>query len=141
MKKPARFPMNDKEKKRMTGRKIIRSAFFTAVMGSTALAMPGAFAQSVPTTLQTGTVAEAAVLAVQNRKKLNVGLAHGGFSALSGQPLTFKTYWNYDRFIFLGEVRVYKASDKEMSTPLEVIRVQRGEPTVWTPSALSLIHI
>ena len=134
----AHFQNSDKEIKKMTSRRIIRTAFFTAVMSTSALALPGAgsaYAQSVPSLLKTGTVAQAAVSTVQSRQKLNVGLAHGGFTALPNQVLTFKTYWNYDRFVFLGEVRVYKGSDKELSTPLEVIPVKKGEPTQWTPKA------
>ena len=134
----ARFQNSDKEQKKMTSRRIIRTAFFTTVMSTSALALPGggsAHAQTVPSLLKSGAVAQAAVLTVQSRQKLNIGLAHGGFTASPGQPLTFKTYWNYDRFILLGEVRVFKAADKEMSTPIEVIRVNKGKPTQWTPTS------
>ena len=114
-----------------TAKMITRTALLSFALSTTALI--SATAHASPDTLTPPSLVQSNLTIDQTAPKLNVGLAHGGFTALPTQVLTFKTYWNYDRFIFLGEVRVFKASDKELSTPLEVIPVKRDEPTQWTP--------
>ena len=133
----------------------LRPAFLTVVLGSTALIPAVAHAQSVPVGSSDVSLTQEAAVASRSTQKLNVGLAQGGFAAVANQPLTFKTYWNYDSLIYIGEVRVFDKDDTSLSNPLKTIRVERDAPTVWTPTGrvgqeylyvlrvynLSLIHI
>jgi Bacterial Ig-like domain len=66
---------------------------------------------------------------------LNVGLSHGGFSAMPGAPVAFTTYWNYDGSIKQAVVRVFKASDKWLDNPIATVDVSRTGSTSWTPDA------
>ena len=110
-----------------------RPVFLTLALGSTALIPAIAQAQTAPLTGSEGSLTQAAVSA-KSSQKLNVGLAQGGFAALPNQPLTFKTYWNYDSLIQFGELRVFRKSDTDLINPIAAIQVDRDAPTVWTPT-------
>ena len=108
-----------------------RAAFLSLIMSTTALV--SATAQTAPVASNAPSVTQNMLRVGQVEPKLNIGLAHGGFNAISGQVLTFKTYWNYDGFIARADVLVYHAHDTEHRTPLDVLPVSKGQPTVWTP--------
>ncbi|MEO9969599.1 MAG: TonB-dependent receptor [Hyphomonadaceae bacterium] len=112
----------------------LRPAFLTIVLGSTALIPAAAHAQLTSVGSSDASLTQEAAVASRSAQKLNVGLAQGGFAALANQPLTFKTYWNYDSLIYIGEVRVFDKDDTSLSNPLKTIRVERDAPTVWTPT-------
>lgn len=116
-----------------TNKMSVRPLFLSIALGSTALLPIPALADQVRTYVQNTNIVQAVSATSQPQRMLNVGLAHGGFTALPKQPLTFKTYWNYDSFILIGEVRVYAENDLQMSNPLDVIKINRETPTVWTP--------
>ena len=111
-----------------------RPVFLTLALGSTALIPAIAQAQTAPLAGTEGNLTQAAAVSAKSSQKLNVGLAQGGFAALPNQPLTFKTYWNYDSLIRFGEVRVFRKSDTYLSNPVASITVKRDAPTVWTPT-------
>ena len=108
-----------------------RVTLLTFIMSTTALV--GAHAQTAPALSGPPTLTQTSLAAEQIVPKLNIGLAHGGFHAIPGQVLTFKTYWNYDGQISKGEVRIFDVRDIDRKDPLDVISVSKETPTVWTP--------
>ena len=66
---------------------------------------------------------------------LNAGLAHGGFHALPGEPVIFRTYWNYDSSINWAAIRIFRSDDIHMDEPVAVIAISKDAPTMWTPDA------
>lgn len=111
-----------------------------ALMGTTALiSVPAAIAQeagahSVPAAMSRTALTTVDANITQTRPMLNAGLAHGGFQAIPGKPVTFKTYWNYDSSINWGAIRIFKASDPFMDSPVASLAVSKEAPTVWTPA-------
>ena len=118
---------------RKASKMITRAAFLSLIMGTTALV--SATAQTAPTAPAGANLTQSSLRAEQIEPKLNIGLAHGGFNAISGQAVTFMSYWNYDGYIQNAEVLVYAARDTELSAPVAVIPVYRDRPTVWIPQA------
>ena len=108
-----------------------RTALLSFIMSTTALA--GAYAETASALSTAPTLAQSSLSTQEIVPKLNIGLAHGGFHVISGQVLTFKTYWNYDSHISTGEVRIYDARDTERANVLAAIPVSKETPTVWTP--------
>ncbi len=110
---------------------ITRAAFLSLMLGTTALV--SATAQTTHSAPAAPSLTQTSVNAAQVQPKLNIGLAHGGFNAISGQKLTFMTYWNYDGFIRNSAVLIYHSHDTEFNDPVASIPISRDEPTVWTP--------
>ena len=114
--------------------KMARSVFSAMMLASSALIAPTAWSDGPVVAPAPSSMIQTATAAA-SEQKLNIGLAQGGFLAVPNQPLTFKTYWNYDGYILFGEVRIFRADDTSMSRPVEVLRIDRDTPTVWTPTA------
>ncbi|MEL6665971.1 MAG: TonB-dependent receptor [Pseudomonadota bacterium] len=64
-------------------------------------------------------------------RKLNVGLGQGGVFAPGGETVSFMTYWNYDREIAFSSVRIFKASDTRLSSPVADIPFTRETAAEW----------
>ncbi|MEL6692486.1 MAG: hypothetical protein AAFQ12_05555 [Pseudomonadota bacterium] len=64
-------------------------------------------------------------------RKLNVGLGQGGTVVPGGETVSFITYWNYDREVAFSSVRIFKASDKNLSSPLADIPFTREQGAEW----------
>ena len=114
-----------------TAKMITRTALLSFALSTTALI--SATAHAAPVAITPPSLVQSNLAIDQTAPKLNVGLAHGGFNAISGQPITFMSYWNYDGYIQHGEVVIYDGRDTQRETPIAVIPVSKDEPTVWTP--------
>ena len=120
---------------------VARHALAGALLGTTALvSVPVAIAQETgapPTPhLQASTrltTVDANITRAQ--PMLNAGLAHGGFHALPGEPVIFRTYWNYDSSINWAAIRIFRSDDIHMDEPVAVIAISKDAPTMWTPDA------
>ena len=110
---------------------ITRTALLSFALSTTALV--SATAHASPAAITPPSLVQSNLSIEQTVPKLNVGLAHGGFNAISGQPVTFMSYWNYDSYIQRGEVIIYDARDTRHENPIAVIPVSKDESTVWTP--------
>jgi len=88
---------------------------------------------SVPETsngLSLASHADVGVSQLPNRK-LNIGLGSGGVYVPAGAETSFITYWNYDREIAFSSVRIFKASDTHLSSPVADIAFSRGDGATW----------
>lgn len=124
----------------MTRRVLAKSTFTATILGTSALVAANgvALAQTAPSGL-----AQATVEANQTHAQpmLNAGLAQTGYHANPGEPMTFRTYWNYDRDIILAEIRMFQRSDKTMDNPVHTIEVRKDRPTVWTAEKGEYIYV
>lgn len=64
-------------------------------------------------------------------RKLNIGLETGGVYAPPAAEISFITYWNYDREIAVSSVRIFKASDTHLSSPVADISFSRDKGAAW----------
>jgi len=114
-----------------TAKMMTRTALLSLIMSTTALV--SAHGQTAPGLAVSPSLTQAALVAERIEPKLNIGLAHGGYNAISGQALTFMTYWNYNSYINNAQVLIYNATDTDLLSPLVTIPVLKEVPTVWTP--------
>lgn len=105
------------------------------LFGTTALVCAPAFAQGTVSSSGGSKLIQTSVDANISDAKpmLNAGLAHGGFNVVPGQPVTFRSYWNYDRSIDQAVIRIFNASDEYLDEPIASIPVSKERSTVWTP--------
>ena len=54
-------------------------------------------------------------------------------SAIAGQPVSFKTYSNYPRYIERAEIRVFAPGQSVQQSPLAILPVSPGQSVEWTP--------
>jgi len=114
-----------------TRKMMTRTALLALIMSTTALA--SAHSQSAPVISASPKLAQSSLVTQQIEPKLNIGLAHGGFHAISGQDVTFMTYWNYDSYIAHGEVLIYDGRDVDRLEPVAIVPIAKDAATVWTP--------
>jgi hypothetical protein len=53
-----------------------------------------------------------------------------------GQPVTFKTYWNYAHYITRGEIRIFNARQAADETPYKIVPLTPDGQAEFTPGAI-----
>ena len=66
---------------------------------------------------------------------LNVDTVRQASTAVRGEALTFRGYWNYGAFIERAEIRVHEVGAARTATPLATVPVGADGTAIWVPSA------
>ena len=118
----------------MAGTKHTRAAFVGFLLSSSALIGSSAFADGLSktyTVTQAPMVQTTVVPDQQMEPMLNVGLSHCSDKIIAGQPVAFRTYWNYDSFIQRAVIEIFDGNDVYLTNPVAEIPVNRDGTTSW----------
>ena len=72
---------------------------------------------------------------LETKPALNVDTVRQASTAVRGEVLGFRGYWNYGSFIERGEIRVHDRGAARTATPLAIIPIDADGNALWVPPA------
>ena len=72
---------------------------------------------------------------LETKPMLNVDTVRQAATAVRGEMLTFRGYWNYGAFIERAEIRIHERGEARTTTPLGVIAMDADGIARWLPTA------